>query len=166
MRKALLLAVFASMFACTSRAQLLSASFTFGGLPSPFTSQQRCANITSWTPSGPFLPDSGEICLALYPAVYTSIEIPFQLGFPNNGYLQGCEPTVWGPLVWQNGGSQNVAGSTAIQTFVASGCYDGGNTTVTATVKYVVVSFRSCGRTGCRTFYGNQVTGGSGTVTD
>ena len=162
---------------CLSRAQ--STTFTFGGQPNPLTSTslqtEHCSEMTSWNgipalnPDGtpnidnPFPYNMGDICLQIYPSAYTDIDVPWQLGFPNNGFLQQCAPTVWGPLVFDGSGAQNIAGSTATQTFTSSGCYDGDNTTITATVNYVVVSRRFCHYI-CKTSYANQVTGGSGSV--
>jgi len=120
---------------CLSRAQ--SATFTFGGQPNPLTSTslqtEHCSEMTSWNgipalnPDGtpnidnPFPYNMGDICLQIYPSAYTDIDVPWQLGFPNNGFLQQCAPTVWGPLVFDGSGAQNIAGSTATQTFTC-GC--------------------------------------------
>lgn len=161
MKKLLTAVLFAASFAAAQ-----TATFTFGSLPSPFsTNQSRCASMTSWNgipatdPNNPFPLNMGDICLDIYPAVYTDIEVPFQLGFPNNGFLQQCSPTVWQPKVDNGDG-------TATQTFTASGCYDGVNTTITATVNFKSVSQTLCGRFGCHKFTQWQVVSGSGTVTN
>jgi hypothetical protein len=151
-----------ALFAVAALAQ--NASFTFG--PTAPNSAHHCSVITSWNGDPNAFPQNmGAICLAFYPYGTTDIYVPFQLGFPNNGDL-GQGATFWGPLTWASGCSFNIAGCTATQQFTANQFYDGGNTTVNATVNFVVVETTSCGRTGCRHFFHNAVTGGSGTVTN
>jgi hypothetical protein len=141
-----------------------SATFTFG--PTAQNSSHSCSVITSWNGDPNAFPqDMGSICLALYPYYTTDIYVPFQLGFPNNGFLtQGA--TYWGTLTWASGCGPNIAGCTATQPFTANQFYDGGNTTVVATVSFVVVETTSCYRGRCTHIYHNEVTGGSGTVTN
>lgn len=139
------------------------ATFTFGGLPSPFSQNQgRCTGMTSWNgieatdPNNPFPQDMGGICLDIYPAVWTNIDTPWQLGFPNSGFLTEGQTT------WQT--FMDNGNGTATRAFTATGFYDGGSTTVSATVNYQRVSQVFCGRAGCHPFYAWQVIGGSGTV--
>ena len=137
-----------------------TATFTFAGLPSPFSQNQgRCTSITSWNGvSNAYPQDMGGICLDIYPAVYTDITIPWQLGFPNGGFLESGS-TSWQPLV-------NNGDGTATQQFTATNFYDGGNTTIAATVNYQLVTETMCGRGGCHKFSAWQVVGGSGTVSN
>jgi hypothetical protein len=133
--------------------------------PSNPTYTTNCFPITEWDGVANAYPGGmGDVCFAgIGFAVYSGIEAPFQLGYPNNGYLQGCMPTNWGPQVWTKG-SQNVGGSTFYQTVTFSGCYDGGNTTVNATVNFQVLARQSCGRGRCAWFYFNIPQGGNGTI--
>lgn len=141
-------------------------TFTFGTLDT-----NHCSDILSWDgvaagdPNNPYPANMGAICFALYPQVYSSITPPWQLGYPNNGFLESCQPTVWGPLNFTSG-NQTTAGSTGTQTVSFSGCYDGGNTAVNATVNFTVVKHVSCGRYRCNTFYSNVIQGGSGTISN
>jgi hypothetical protein len=150
-----------ALFAVAAMAQ--SDSFTFG--PTQPNSPHHCSIITSWNGDPNAFQDMGSICLALYPYGTTDFWTPASLGFPNGGALtQGA--TYWGPLTWASGCGYNIAGCTATQPFTANQFYNGGNTTVNATVSFVVVETTSCGHGHCTHNYHNAVTGGSGTVTN
>jgi hypothetical protein len=163
-RKIISLAFFTLFLAASGKAQ--SATFTFGAISGPSGSigSGNCASITAWNGDPNAYPyEMGDICFNFYPNGFSSIDAPFQLGFPNNGFLQECGPTTWGPQVFTQGNA-TTDGSIFTQTVTFSGCYDGGNTTVNATVNFVVHSKVSCGHGRCHTYYFNYVTGGSGTI--
>jgi hypothetical protein len=142
-----------AMFAAVS-AFGQTATFTFGPIPSG----QTCASNLTWNGAAVAYP--GNVCFNLYPSPWSSIAIPQNFGFPNDGYLQDCYPTIWGPQNWTSG-NQTTAGSTFTQTVAFGNCYDGGNTTVDATVDFVVLAVT--GRFGHK-FYFNVITDGKGTV--
>jgi hypothetical protein len=86
----------------SARAQtvVLSDDFTFSGT-SP------CSSVTSWNGDPNAYPyEMGSICLNQgdsYGGYGSFLDVPFQLGFLNNGYLAGCNPLSWGPKAFTIG---------------------------------------------------------------
>ena len=130
--------------------------------PQPFAG---IADMLSWNgtacPGGPYCQEMGAITFSAQPT-RSDIDIPFQLGFPNDGYLQGCS-IVYG----QPQGAWIVTGNAFTISGTGGSCYDGGNTTFTFTQNYVVTrTFVSCYRGSCLNNIDYQMTGGGGTVTN
>ena len=144
-----------------------TASFTFGGTLNGYyvlggtpKSLNGCVNNTSW--NGTSYPDNGEFCIN-YEATVSGITIPYELGFPNNGYLlQSCTMSFGAP-VYTNGN-----GTHAGDTFSISGaavCKDNVNIT-TFTQNFVVTKVVTTCRYGrCLTDVDYSLVGGSGTAT-
>jgi hypothetical protein len=88
--------------ATSAKAQtvVLSATFTFG-------STIPCSDITSWNGNSAAYPeDMGAICLSQgdpYGGYGSYLDVPFQLGFLNDGYLAGCNPLAWGQKTFTSG---------------------------------------------------------------
>lgn len=152
-----------------AQAVVLSDHFTFnGGTP--------CSSITSWNGDPNAFPeDRGSICLGQgdpYGGYGSSIDVPFQLGFLNNGYLAGCNPLAWGPKTFtigngtHNGDAFTVAGSTTCPYY--TGEYGGASDYLLAgfsvVAHYTVVQHRSCYRGHCITYFSNVLQGGTGIV--
>lgn len=135
-----------------------TATFTFGPIsppPYPYPPQQ-CATAAFDNGS------NGSICLAIYPYSWTNLYVPFQYGFPNGGDLTECRTTP-NQLGFGTPGFVDNGDGTGSQPFTANSCYDGLNSTITATVQWKRITHISCYR-GCRTYYTWVVNGGSGSV--
>jgi hypothetical protein len=154
----------------TSKAQttVLSDNFTFNGTTP-------CSNITQWNGVPNAYPDMGSICLNQgdeYGGYGSFLDVPFELGFLNNGYLAGCDPLVWDPKTFtigdgtHNGDAFTVAGKTTCPYY--TGEYGGSSNTLSvgfsAVASYTVVQHRSCYRGSCITYFTSVLTGGTGTV--
>lgn len=116
-----------------------------------------CENNTSW--NGVNYPnENGDVCFSGQPTL-TGIEIPYQLGVPNNGYLlNSCTATFGEPQ-----GSWARAGNTFTIAGSASCTY---NVSFTFTQNYTVTNVHeSCYRGPCTIYMNYMVTGGSGVVT-
>jgi hypothetical protein len=150
-----------------------SDDFTFGpGTP--------CSSITTWNGvSSAYPQDMGAICLFQGDenGGYGSfLDVPFQLGFLNNGYLAGCDPLTWQPKVFtlgdgtHNGDTFTVAGATTCPYYTGEyGTYEDSNNRLdgfSVVASYTVVARRSCGRFGCHTYLSNVLTGGTGVVSE
>lgn len=158
-------------FPIAAKAQAPPANFTFGpGAP--------CSAITSWNGVADAYPqDMGAICLNqgdLYGGYGSYIDVPWQLGFLNNGYLAGCDQIAWQPKVFTIGDGTHagdaftVAGSTTCPYY--TGEYGGVSDNLldgfSVVASYTVVQRKTCGRYGCHTYLSNVLTGGTGTVTE
>jgi hypothetical protein len=153
----LAIAISCLLFAVPSRAQQ-SATLTFGAPGS-----SNCSRITEWNGvTNAYPEDMGEVCFNFYPNFYSGILIPWQLGFPNNGFLPTCEPTVWGAKTYTKGNGTQ-AGDTFSQTMTATCPY---NVTLEVTGSFVVEQITHCYYRRCFTTYANVLESGSGTVTD
>ena len=157
--------------ASTANAQtiVLYDSFTFNGTTP-------CSSITSWNGDPNAYPeDKGGICLGQgdsYGGYGSSIDVPFQLGFLNNGYLAGCNPLAWSSKTFtigdgtHNGDAFTVAGSTTCPYY--TGEYGGASDHLLAgfsvVASYTVVQHRSCYRGRCVTYFTNVLQGGTGIV--
>jgi len=149
-----------------------SDSFTFaGGGP--------CSSITSLNDSTSYAPNQGSICLFRGDEAggYGSfLDVPWQLGFLNNGYLAGCDPLSWQTRVFTLGDGTHagdtftVAGATTCPYYTGEyGTYLDSNERLdgfSVVASYVVVAQRSCSRYGCHTYLSNALTGGTGTVSE
>ena len=174
MKRALLaVAVLLSFVAASAKAQtiVLSDNFTFNGTTP-------CSSITSWNGDPNAYPqDMGGICLSQGDPSggYGSyLDVPWQLGFLNNGYLAGCNPLAWGQKTFiigdgtHNGDVFKVPGSTTCPYY--TGEYGGYSNNLLVgfgvVAKYTVVQQRSCSRYRCFTYLANVLQGGTGTVTE
>lgn len=136
-------------------AQTQTATFSFGALGS-----DNCSAITAWNgvPNG-YPEEMGEICFNLYPNPYSGMEIPWQLGFPNNGFLENQTPFTWGPMVY-------TGSTTYTQTGTAAYTGYGAGVRVNVQANFSVTAHRTCYRGVCRTYTVAALNGGDGTVTD
>lgn len=175
MRKLILaVIVMLSLFAVQVRAQTVVLSDTFA-----FDNNSQ---ITSWNgsdPANPLYPgEMGAVSLtSSFGGGYGSaIDVPWQFGFLNNGYLSPCNPIVFGPKTWtagngtHSGDVYNVSGSTTCPYFTGEygNDYNSENRldgfSVTAT--YVHTVHTSCSRGRCVNYFIDTLQGGTGTVTD
>ncbi len=148
---------------------VLSDNFTFNGTTP-------CSSITSWNGNPNAYPqDMGGICLNQgdsYGGYGSFLDVPFQLGFLNNGYLAGCNPLAWGAKTFtigdgtHNGDAFTVAGNTTCPYY--TGEYGGASNNLlvgfNVVASYTVVQHRSCNRGRCITYFTNVLQGGTGTV--
>jgi uncharacterized protein YceK len=168
----LLLFVALTLSGVSAKAQtvVLSDTFTFNGtIP--------CSTITSLDGSTAGYPNSiGTICLNQGDPSggYGSfLDVPFQLGYLNNGYLS-CDPLAWQPKLWtlgdgtHNGDTFSVTGSTTCPYY--TGEYGGSSNNLSigfsVVANYTVVEHRSCYRGRCINYFTNILQGGTGTVTE
>jgi hypothetical protein len=158
------------------------ANFTFAGTPIlPNGTMNPCSNILTWNGSDPANPpypyEMGAVCLHQGDSSggYGSyLDVPFQLGFLNNGYLAGCNPLAWGAKVFtigdgtHNGDAFVVPGTTTCPYYTGEyGTYENSNNLLvgwSVVASYTVVKRTSCNRGRCVTYFTNVLTGGSGTV--
>jgi hypothetical protein len=156
-----------------SRAQsypVPSASFTFGP-------GATCSTITSL--NGAPTEQSAGICLHQGDPLggYGSfIDVPFELGFLNEGYLAGCDPIAFGPKVYTLGDGTHagdkftVSGSTTCPYYTGEyGAYldsDHRLDGFSVTANYIISTSRVCGRFGCHTYLTTTLTGGTGEVVE
>ena len=163
--------VFASVISMHAQTYPVSSvSFIFG--PGAV-----CSNITSL--NGQPTEQSAAICLHQGDPLggYGSyIDVPFELGFLNNGYLAGCDPISFGAKVYTVGDGTHagdkfsVSGSTTCPYYTGEyGTYldsdhrlDGFN----VTANYVISTSRVCGRFGCHAYLTTTLTGGAGEVVE
>lgn len=122
---------------------------------------------------------SGWICLNQGDPIggYGSyLDVPFQLGYLNNGYLAGCNPLTWQPKVFtvgdgtHNGDVFSVAGATTCPYYTGEyGTYDDSNNRLdgfNVVANYVVIQHRSCYRGRCTTYFTNTLQNGTGEVVE
>jgi hypothetical protein len=164
------LALFVMGITVSTKAQTItrSATFTFGS-PAP------CSNITSWNGVANAYPDMGGICPYqgdTYGGYGSFLDVPFQLGFLNNGYLAGCNPLTWGQKTFTNGDGTH-AGDTFTQPAVTNcpyytGEYGDPSLSVGWSIvgSFAVVSHTYCGRYGCHTFLSTVLKSGTGVVVE
>jgi hypothetical protein len=140
-------------------AQTNSATFAYGAVNSG-----NCSAITEWNGVVDAYPaDMGEVCFNFGENPYSGMEIPWQLGFPNNGYLLENTPFTWAPPVFTNGNA-TTDGSTYHQAGVAAYTGYGAGVTVSVTVNFTVHVHKACRYSVCRTYLTDTATGGAGMV--
>jgi len=159
---------------CHSKAQtpsypvLLSDTFTF----------DKTTAIISWDGSDPANPpypyQMGGVILNN--VGISGIDVPFQLGYLNNGFLEPCNPAAWGVKTWTIGDGTNagdtytVSASTTCPYFTGEyGNYENSNNRLdgfSITATYVRTFKRTCGRYRCVTFPVDTLQGGTGTITE
>jgi len=164
----LLLLVMSSLsFAQQADFQPRSDTFTFNAQSS----------ITTWDGSDPANPPypyhMGSVNLT---NPFPGINVPFELGYLNNGGLEPCDPLAWGTKTWiigtgtKTGDSYVIPASTTCPYFTGEyGTYlnsenflDGFN----ILVAYIRTFHTVCGRfVGCHQVPSDAVSGGTGTVT-
>ena len=175
MKKVIALAVLAlSLLAVSAKAQAVPASDTF-----TFNSSSQ---ITSWNGSDPANPpypyEMGAVSLtSSFGGGYGSaIDVPFQFGFLNNGYLSPCNPIAFGPKTWivgngtHSGDVYSVSGSTTCPYFTGEyGNYDNSNNLLdgfSVVATYVHTGHTSCRYGRCITYYIDVLRDGTGTITE
>lgn len=153
-----------------------SDTFTFAGLAGNAT----CSDILSWDGVTDAYPeDMGAICLNQGDpggGFGSFVDVPFQLGYLNNGYLAGCNAITFGPKVFSigdgthTGDAFSISGSTTCPGYTGEwGNYLDSNNRLdgfNVTANYTVAKRTSCYRGRCTTFYTNTLQGGTGVVTD
>jgi hypothetical protein len=147
---------------CTSAfAQTRSDSFAYGAV----NSQGNCSEITAWDAVPNAYPsDMGSVCFNYYPNAYSGMDIPFQLSYPNNGFLLDNTPFTFAPIVWTIGDGTH-GGDTGTQAGIANYSGYGAGVTVNVNCTIVVHLQKRCPR--YRHCYYAPVqsnTGGNGTV--
>lgn len=176
-----------ALLACASaNAQTVvkSDSFTFTTHTSinRYTVPPTGGSITSWdgvdcSTACPYPGDMGGIAIAISGGYGSAINVPFQLGYLNNGDLSPCDPiTNWSPRTFTVGDGTHsgdvftVTGSTTCPYFTGEyGTYDNSNNRLegfSVTASYTVFKYMSCYRGRCGTVTEYFLTGGSGMVTD
>jgi cysteine-rich repeat protein len=100
----------------------------------------------------------GEVCFNFYPNPYSGMDIPFQLDYPNNGFLLDNTPFTWGPQVSTGSNTYTQSGTAAYTGY-------GAGVVVTVNTNVVITYQQYCGRTGCHLFPVDTLTGGTGVVT-
>jgi hypothetical protein len=161
----------ASAVSAHAQTVVLSDGFTFnGGTP--------CSAITTWNGNPNAYPgDMGAICLAQGDAEGgggSYLDVPWQFGFLNNGYLAGCDPIAWGSKTFTIGNGTHVgdaytmAGTTACPYY--TGEYGGASDNLavgfSVTASYVVGTKCNYYRGRCIPYFVNVLQGGSGTVVE
>lgn len=154
------LAVMLSLGVAYAAAQSKSDTFTFGSAGVIGTTQSsNCSPITAWDGVVDAYPqDMGEVCFNFYPNPYSGMDIPFQLGYPNNGFLLDNTPFTWGPQVSTSSNTYTQAGTAAYTGY-------GAGVVVNVNVNVVVTQKLSCGHGICHYFPVDTLTGGTGVVT-
>ena len=145
--------------ATAAQAQTRSDAFTFGSAGVIGTTlSSNCSPITSWDGVVNAYPQNmGEVCFNYYPNNNSGMEIPWQLGYPNNGFLLSNTPFTWAPAVWTSSTTYSQAG-TAVYTGYGAGVV------VNVTTNIAITYRRYCSRTGCHLFPMDTLTGGTGAV--
>lgn len=170
----LLVLAFTLLLAVSAKAQTVSFSDTFA-----FNNNSQ---ITSWNGSDPANPpypyEMGAVSLnSSFGGGYGSaIDVPFQLGYLNNGYLSPCNPIAFGAKVWTKGDGTHtgdtfsVSGSATCPYFTGEyGNYENSNNRLdgfSVTANYIRTAHTACRYGRCTTYYTDTLQGGTGTVTD
>lgn len=177
------IALFVVGFAVGASAQTVAKqdTFTFAGSTSnnPRQTQPSCWPITAWDDVPNAYPQNmGAVCLVNAPGdgYGSSIEVPFQLGYLNNGQLDPCNLLAMQPKVFtkgdgtHDGDTYTQSGATTCPYFTGEyGTYLNSNNRLegfSVTVNYEVLSYVVYFRGTRHTYFTNVVRGGSGTVTD
>jgi len=149
----------------------LSAGFTFNA----------ASQITTWNGSDPANPpyaDMGAVSLntAFGGGWGSSIDVPFELGFLNNGYLADCNPIVWGQKAYTVGDGTHtgdqfiVPGDTTCPYYTGEyGTYENSNNLLVGwgvIASYSVTKHTTCRYGRCTTYYTYALLGGTGTVSE
>ena len=161
-------------FVTVAKAQTVALSNTFVF--------NNTSQITSWDGSDPANPpypsEMGAVSLnSSFGGGYGSaIDVPFQLGYLNNGYLSPCNPIAFGPKTWtvgngtHTGDTFTVSGSTTCPYFTGEyGTYENSNNRLdgfSVTATYVRTAHTACRFGRCTAYYTDTLQGGTGTVTD
>jgi hypothetical protein len=148
---------------------VLSATFTFDS----------SSAITVWNDVPNAYPeDMGAVSLnsAFGGGFGSSLDVPFQLGFLNNGYLADCNPLAWGQKTYtvgdgtHNGDAFTVSGSTTCPYYTGEyGTYENSDNLLvgwSAVANYTMVQHKSCYRGRCITYFTSVLQGGNGVVTE
>ena len=143
-----------------TQAQTKSNTFTFGSAGVIGTTQSsNCSPITAWDNVVDAYPqDMGEVCFNFYPNPYSGMDIPWQLGYPNNGFLLDQTPFTWGPVVWTSSNTYTQTGTAAYTGY-------GAGVVVNVNTNVVVTYQKYCAHGVCHYFPVHTLTGGTGVVT-
>jgi hypothetical protein len=155
--------------AVQSRAQM-SDTFAFNSL----------AAITSWDGSDPLSPPypyaMGAVSLnsAFGGTWGASLDVPFQLGYLNNGYLADCMAMSWGQRNFTTGDGTHTGDAFTVNGSTTCPYYTGEYGTVdnsdnllvgwSVVASYTVIKHQSCRYGRCTTYFTYQLVGGTGTV--
>lgn len=171
MKKIIAVGLWALLFSLTpsGKAQTMSATFTFGGN----SNGQGCVDNTSWNgDSTTYAQDMGAICFNQAdpdsgPTNASYLDVPWQLGFPNNGFLDSCNGLSWGPKRYTTGDGTHTGDSYTESASTTCPYQSTPTQTVgfSFTATYSIVKHQSCRYGRCFTWYVSTLLGGSGTVT-
>lgn len=175
-----LLFVFAFAIGASAQTVVQSDTFTFatGAVISRYALPPSCGAITAWDGVANAYPEEmGGVCLSIPGGYGASVDVPWELGYLNNGYLDPCDPiSNWGPKVFTHGNGTHsgdtftVTGSTTCPDFTGEYGPDFNSDNrlegFSVVASYTVFKYTACnfGRCGTTTEY--FLTGGTGTVTD
>jgi hypothetical protein len=130
--------------------------------------------ITSWDGSDPANPPYPYEMGSVNINTPSGIDIPWQLGYLNNGYLVPCDPIAWGSKIWvigngtHNGDTYILPGSATCSYFTGEYGTSGNSANIldgfSVAVKYTRQFHTSCGRGGCHTVPVDTLQGGTGTA--
>lgn len=182
MRQLLAGSLFIFSFAIGASAQTVTKSdtftFTTGAVISRYALPPSCGAITEWDGVTNAYPEEmGGVCLSIPGGYGASIDVPFQLGYLNDGYLSPCDPiSNWSAKTFtlgdgtHNGDVFTVTGSTTCPYFTGEygTDYNSNNRLegFSVTASYTVFKYASCYRGRCSTMTEYFLTGGTGMVTD
>lgn len=156
------LAILMSLALASVFAHAQTATFTFGAV---LASNGECTEVTSWNGVTDAYPeDMGSICFNLGEYPYSGMEIPWQLGFPNNGFLLDQTPFTYSAPFNVVGGL-HTNGGTFQETGVAAYAGYGQGVTVSVLLNFSVTVTKWCRFGRCNYLTTYNVTGGSGVVT-
>lgn len=148
--------LFALLVVGATSAKAQTASFTFPGNTGALTelttiNGQPVNQATGWTGA---IQTNGNFLL----------ELPESLGFPNNGYLDACNPLTYGAKQWTVGNGTHPGDTYVLPVSTACTLWN-GNVSVSFTETWQMVQRRYCGNGVCRTYLVATMQGGAGTAT-
>jgi hypothetical protein len=133
----------------------------------------KAGEITSWDGSDsanpPYPYSMGSVNLS---SPFPGIDIPFQLGYLNNGFLQPCDPIAWEAKVWvigdgtHKGDTYTLSGSTACPYFTGEYGASGNSYNIadsfSVVATYVRNFIKTCGHGHCIVLPKDTLSGGTG----
>lgn len=169
--------LFAVPLSMSAQTVAKSDTFTFVGgqvRGNPPAQQDPCAPIIAWDGVVNAYPmEMGGVCPNGY---FTSLLVPFQLGYLNNGDLDPCDPLVWGPKTFTKGDGTHAgdtytqSGGTSCPYFTGEyGTYENSNNRLegwSITANFQVDTYTTYYHNRAILHYFVVLVGGTGVVTD